>query len=506
MQALTRDEFQVYAKEARRIAVFEEMPAGHLTPIMIYTRLNQAQFADGVCFEDLHQRDGARFSFICFEPITSLTMHNHDDSHPLTALRDLQRQFAYKTRVEIAHLITSAMGFITYDAVRYFEDIPDRHAKDPSLPTVLFNFYALSLTFNHEQQTILISTVVEVGDHPDQSYHQARQKIMTVIELLACDVGLRCTQPNLRSSVDVGLHNDGSIPASSIEVDTSDADFMHLVEKAKEYIIRGDAFQIVISRCFKRNYSVPPFEIYKTLRRISPAPFMFYFPTESNVIMGASPERLIRVENKQVTVNPIAGTRKRTGERTDEAITTDLLNDKKELAEHMMLVDLARNDVGAVSKPGSVQVTELLHVKHYSHVSHITSTVTGQLQENYDALDALVASFPAGTLSGAPKIRAMQIIDELETSRRGLYGGAICRLDSLGNLDSCIAIRMAILQNGIATIRTGAGIVYDSHPVAEAQETYQKARSLLDAISEAHGEHTSPHHNLRFLASHLRPN
>ena len=217
---------------------------------------------------------------------------------------------------------------------------------------------------------------------------------------------------------------------------------MRMVEKAKDYIIRGDAFQIVISRCFKRQYSVPHLEIYKALRKVSPAPFMFYFPTETSVIIGASPERFIRVHNKQVTVNPIAGTRKRTDERPDEVIAADLLNDKKECAEHMMLVDLARNDVGVVSEPGSVEVSELLHVKHYSHVSHITSTVTGKLQEKYDAFDAFVAAFPAGTLSGAPKIRAMQIIDELETSRRGLYGGAICRLDSIGNLDSGIAIRL----------------------------------------------------------------
>jgi anthranilate synthase component 1 len=215
---------------------------------------------------------------------------------------------------------------------------------------------------------------------------------------------------------------------------------------------------------------------------------MFYFPVLSNVIIGASPERLIRVQNKHITVNPIAGTRKRTEEKTDEAITTDLLNDKKELAEHMMLVDLARNDVGAVSVPGSVRVSELMRVKHYSQVSHITSTVTGQLQEKYDALDAFAASFPAGTLSGAPKVRAMQIIDELETSRRGLYGGAICRLDSLDNLDSCIAIRMAVLNNGTATVRAGGGIVYDSCPLAEAHETRQKARSLLEAIAQAHGE------------------
>lgn len=474
-QPLTLNEFKMLAKNARRIAVFQEIPAGKLTPCIIYSLLNKAFKTDGVMLEDLHQRECARYSFICFKSIASLTINNDDDSQPLAALRDLQSKLVYSTRAEVADLITSAIGFITYDVVRYFETIPDRHAADPSLPLLLFNFYALSMTFDHEKQTILISTLVEISDQPEQVYNQAQQKIKAIIKLLFTS----------SHEVDPSVEKKAT---SHVDVDTSDADFMRMVEKAKDYIIRGDVFQIVLSRCFKRNYSVTPLELYKTVRRVSPAPFMFYFPTETNVIIGASPERFIRVHKKQVTVNPIAGTRKNTGERTDEAITADLLNDKKELAEHMMLVDLARNDVGAVSDPGSVQVNELLHVKHYSHISHITSTVSGKLQEKYDALDAFAAAFPAGTLSGAPKIRAMQIIDELETSRRGLYGGAICRLDSLGNFDSCIAIRMAVLQNGIATIRTGAGIVYDSNPAAEAQETHQKARSLLDAIAQAHGE------------------
>lgn len=474
MQPFTLAEFEKLAKTAKRIAVCEEIPAGNLTPVKLYTLLQKALNADGMMFEDLQQRETARYSFICFEPIETLNLNNKDDRQPFALLREMQSKLAYATRAEVADLITNAMGFITYDAVRYFEDIPDRHATDASLPTLLFNFYALCLTFNHEKQTILISNITSVGDYPEQAYQAARAKIEKIIALL--------NTPSY--AVATSLETQAPSP---VEVDISDADFMCMVEKAKNYIIRGDAFQIVISRNFKCNYTVPPFDIYKTLRSVSPAPFMFYFSIGENVILGASPERLIKVHDKKVTVNPIAGTRKRTGETTDDAITTDLLNDKKELAEHMMLVDLARNDVGAVSQPGSVKVSELLQVKHYSHVSHITSTVTGLLQEKYDALDAFQASFPAGTLSGAPKIRAMQIIDELETSRRGLYGGAICRLDSLGNLDSCIAIRMATLKHGIATIRTGAGIVYDSNPANEARETEQKARSMLDAIAKAHG-------------------
>lgn len=475
IQPLTFDEFQVLAKNARRIAAFREIPAGKLTPVSIYSLLKKAYKTDGVMLEDLHQRECRRYSFICFESLASLKINDGDHAHPLTALRTLQSQLAYSTRPEVADLITNATGFITYDAIRCFEDIPDRHPSDPLLPMLLFNFYAVSLTFDHEKQRVLISAVVEVGDQPEQAYNQAQQKIIDITKHL------------------VTTDHEDDLPIERkvmppVEVDTSDSDFMRMVERARDYIIRGDAFQIVLSRCFKRHYSVTPFEIYKKLRQVSPAPYMFYYPTESSVIVGASPEQLVRVNNKQITVNPIAGTRRRAGEGTDEVITADLLSDKKELAEHMMLVDLARNDVGVVSIPGSVRVSELLKVKHYSHVSHITSTVTGKLKAKYDALDAFIAAFPAGTLSGAPKIRAMQIIDELETSRRGLYGGAICRLDSLGNLDSCIAIRAATLENGIATIRTGAGIVYDSNPANEVQETYQKAQSILDAIAQAQGE------------------
>ncbi|MEN9450864.1 MAG: anthranilate synthase component [Pseudomonadota bacterium] len=473
MQALLFDEFQKYAKEAQRVAVFKEIPADRITPITIYRSLKKIYAADGAMFEDLHQQKGDRYSFICFEPIASLTRNDAGDSHPWVELRDLQSRLRFATRSEVADLITSAIGFITYDAVRYFEEIPAHQVVDTALPLIEFNFYALNLSFNHEKQTLLISYLVEVGSDPEQAYNQAQQKIGTIIELLSTAV-YEIKLPATRQITD------------SVEVDISDADFMLQVEKAKDFIIQGDAFQIVISRCYTCNYFVSPLDIYTTLRRISPAPFMFYFTSGANVIMGASPERLVSVNNKKITVNSIAGTRKRMKERSDRSIEEDLLNDPKERAEHMMLVDLARNDVGAVSVPGRVHLKEFFQVKHYSHVSHITSTVTGELQEKYDALDAFAAVFPAGTLSGAPKIRAMQIINELENTSRGLYGGAICRIDALGNLDSCIAIRMAILQEGIATIRTGAGIVYDSNPAAEAQETYQKASAMLDAITRAH--------------------
>ncbi len=462
-------DFQAQAKLNKRVAIIREISCKQLTPPLIYQLISKLYPTDGVIFEDQNH------AHICFDPISSISVSNNNKNHPFSSLRALQSELACATQDEAAHLVTHAIGFITYDVIRSFEAIPDRHVANSSLPVLLFHFYRLSLVIDFKKQAILISLIVETNKELLKIYSKAQQKLSDIIALLSTDI------------LDTILLTSTNT-VSPIELETSDADFISMVKKAKEAILRGDAFQIVLSRCFKRRYFATPLDIYKTLRSINPAPFMFYFPIESGVIVGASPERLVRVHDRTITVNPIAGTRKKTPDKTNEMISLDLLSDKKEVAEHMMLVDLARNDVGSVSEPNSVTVKEFLQVKHYSHVSHIASTVTGKLQNEYDALDALIAAFPAGTLSGAPKIRAMQLIDELETSRRGLYGGAICRFDLLGNLDSCIAIRTALLQNGIATIRAGAGIVHDSNPANEAQETFYKAQSMLDTIAKADGE------------------
>ncbi len=482
MQALTLNEYKTLAQKAKRIAVFREIAAGGLTPIHTY-RLLSKKYGDekGVILESLQKQELNRYSYICFNPLASLKISHGEDRNPIQMLRDLQSQFSFSTRDDVASAINCAVGFMTYDIVRYFENIPDRHTVDPLLPVLLFHFYTLNLTFDQKNQSVLISTVVEVSNNHEIDYLNACQNIEEIIQLLAS------TSPKMPALSEL-------TEPTKIHVDISDHDFIDKINKAKEYIVAGDAFQIVLSRCFKRHYSVAPLDIYKTLRQVSPSPFMFYFPTEAGVILGASPERMVSVINREITVNPIAGTRTRLHGNTDEFITEELLSDIKELAEHMMLIDLARNDVGSVSKPGSVAVNELLQVKHYSHVSHIVSTVKGQLKDNLDAFDAFSAAFPMGTLSGAPKIRAMEIIDELETSRRGIYGGAICRIDALGNLDSCIAIRMASLRDGVATIRVGAGIVYDSDPASEVEETRQKAKAMLHAIAEAHGEHYDINH------------
>ena len=269
------------------------------------------------------------------------------------------------------------------------------------------------------------------------------------------------------------------------EVDVSDEQLMRQITQAKQHIRLGDAFQIVLSRCFKQTYSAKPLAIYRALRQVSPAPYLCYFSQPSFVMLAASPKKLVSVRHHHVEINPIAGTRVRRSVHDESNNANELLTDEKELAEHMMLVDLARNDCALVCEPGTVEVSDLLRVKHFSHVSHLTSTVQGRLRADKDAIDALFAAFPAGTVSGAPKISAMNIIDKLETSPRGLYGGAFCRLNAAGDLDSALCIRMAMLADGVATIRTGAGIVADSHPESEVAETRHKAQAMLCAIALA---------------------
>lgn len=494
MRQQSLDEFLALAKTSNRIAVYQEILAEHLNPIGIAENLTDeiqegAMLESGLCHQDI-----GHYSFIAFGKMAQLRVQNKVTSlhigttvtthttHPFDLLRQLLSQFSCPVKISTGDFINGAIGFMSYDAIRLFESIPDRHLADNPFPEILFNIYQTTLMLDHQKHTLLLNVAVEVGDDPEKTYREAREKISTLIE--------KITTPNSPTLfAKKGVVKDTPVDVD-VDVDVDDEQFMQLIRQAQEHIIQGDAFQIVLSRCFKKKYSVTPFAIYRALRNVCPAPYMFYLPIGDSIIIGASPEKLVSVRNRRVENNPIAGTRQSTATKSHDVITQELLQDDKELAEHMMLVDLARNDLGVVCKPGSVKVEKLLQVKHYSHISHITSLVTGELQDNKDALDALAAAFPAGTLTGAPKIRAMEIIDALETSKRGLYGGAICRLDDKGNLDSCIAIRMAVLKDGTATVRAGAGVVYDSNPAAEANETRQKASGILDAISIAEKERT----------------
>lgn len=441
---------------AHTIAVFKEISADSLTPIGIVQAL-ATEMENGAILESGRQHpENGRYSYIAFNPClnvhvkNSITYSSHKNkktihhAHPFTVLRKL---------IAEQSAMNDMVGFVNYGDL-----------SEQPYPDMVFNSYQTAMIFDHFSHSLKITVIAE-------SEAAGHLELESLIKKITAPV----------------QHTKKATPKADhpVEIDMTDGEYIHLVEQAKKHIKAGDAFQIVLSRSFKKKYTVSPFDIYRTLRRVSPAPYMFYLPYEDSVMIGASPEKLITVRDKKIHINPIAGTRPRRDETDEERITTELLQDKKECAEHIMLVDLARNDLGVVCKPGSIHVDELLNVKHFSHVSHIASTISGELREDKDSLDALCAAFPAGTLSGAPKIRAMQIIDELEISPRGIYGGIICRLDQQLNLDSCIAIRMAVLKDGIATIRTGAGIVYDSDPQSEANETHQKAKGMLDTLTLA---------------------
>ncbi len=407
-------------------------------------------------------------SIISFDTMARFRGHHHTNIG-LKEFRQFMEDFSCESTNSASSHIGNVVGFFAYDTVRFFEEIPNQHPQN-NTPDLAFNIYRMSLCFDHRTKELHIQHIVNNNENNSKELDDFNQFLK-----------------KFASTIDTNNVGEYYSPLQNstllIEPDIDDNRFKEIVHQAKNYIHSGDIFQVVLSRTFQCPYTEDPLKIYQTLRKNYPTPYLFYIPMDDFSLVGASPETCVKVDNKLVSVNPIAGTRKRTKSLEEQEM--DLLNDDKELAEHMMLVDLARNDLGRVSKIGSINIAELLKVKHFSHVSHITSTITGELLHHLDALDALAAAFPAGTLSGAPKIRAMEIIDELENSRRNIYGGAICCLDFEGNLDSCIAIRMATIKNGMASFRTGAGIVADSDPQAEANETRHKAQAMIDAIGEA---------------------
>ncbi len=486
LKHMTLEEFLHLAQTTPRLAVYREIMADRLTPIGVVEQL-EVEMQEGTLLESgLQQTEDGRYSYIAFGLMAQLSAYGNQvtqrfgkiitqlSADPFSVLRQMVAELVCVNPTHELLRRHGAVGFVTYDAVRIKENIPDRHRSEQALPDILFNFYHTTLIFDHAQHKLLVAKMVDLGtDDPTQVYQETERYLQSLIQKITQSTSAQEVSPVLKS------------PVLAPEVDVSDEEFIQLIAQAKHHICIGDAFQIVLSRCFKQAYTAKHMDIYRALRKVSPAPYMFYFPLESGVMVGASPEKLITVRQGQIEINPIAGTRARLSVADEEKNAAELLADEKELAEHMMLVDLARNDLGIVCEPGSIEVKRLLQVRHFSHVTHLTSVVTGRLQEDKDALDALQATFPAGTVSGAPKIRAMELIDSLETSRRGLYGGAFCRLDAEGNFDSCIAIRMAILRDGVATIRTGAGIVADSNPESEAAETRQKARGVLSAIALA---------------------
>lgn len=482
MKNLSAEQFLERAKTEQNICLFEKIPCDLFTPIQIFSALIH-KFPQGTILESgLNNTAQGKYSHLGFSPLAELSIQNqtvfltkHNKKQivpekPFDAARALLTEYTCHDVPDAIKFIGGGVGYLNYDAVRLFESIPEHPLKAADAIDFLFIVYRLSITFDHSNQSLFIALNVQADNDPSTSYAAACEEIDEIKMLITTPTDLFKTQ--------------ASFEPHAVHTDIDDQQFMTLIEQAKQHIIAGDIFQIVLSRQFIQNIHVRAFDVYRALRSESPAPYMFYFDRGDSVILGASPERLVSLEGQTISIMPIAGTRARK-QADDESLIHELLNDEKELAEHMMLVDLARNDIGTVAKPGSIKIIELAQAKIFSHVIHIVTLIEGTLAPQFDALDLLQKVFPAGTVSGAPKIRAMELINTFETSARGLYGGSVFYIDHKKNLESCLAIRMAVIRNQQVTIRTGAGIVYDSDPYKEAEETRSKAQSILDAINTA---------------------
>jgi len=392
---------------------------------------------------------------------------------PLAALRQILSKLS-PAELDGIPALAGAVGFNSYDSVRLVENIPDTGTCDVDLDDLHYGFYRDGVIFDNRRHRILVWSFAMLDGVSEETALEAAMARITRLEE-------RLDLPLRKSGLDVA-REPGEVTSNFTK-----ENYLAAVESCKEYIRAGDAFQIVLSQRLTVDPGCTGLDIYRMLRGINPSPWMFYLRFGGTEVAGASPEMLVQVQCGKATTRPIAGTRPR-GKTVEQdlALEKELLADPKELAEHLMLIDLGRNDIGRVAKYGTVAPEDLFVIERYSHVMHIVSSVNGQLAEGKDALDALLSCFPAGTLSGSPKIRAMEIIDELEPTRRGLYGGAVCYLDLRGNLESCIVIRTVVLQNGLAHVQAGAGIVYDSVPEMEYRETLHKASAVIQAIRAAH--------------------
>jgi anthranilate synthase component 1 len=398
-----------------------------------------------------------------------------DSLPPLESLRALMRQSEMPDTGDLPPMAAGLFGYFSYDMIREIEDIPDTNKPIIETDDALLLRPSLIAIFDRLRDSITLVTQVRPVDWANArvARESAQDRLARAIDDL--DRPLPHTE--------IG-NSDKPIPEPQTNMEKPA--FLSMVAKAKEYIRAGDIFQIVVSQRFSIPFHLPSINLYRSLRRLNPSPFLFHFDFGGMALVGSSPEILVRLRGNQVTIRPVAGTRKR-GKTPDEdaANAADLMADVKERAEHLMLLDLGRNDVGRVSKPGSVRVKSNYEVEYYSHVMHIASQVEGEIREGLDAVDALIAGFPAGTVSGAPKIRAMELIDELESDRRGAYAGAIGYISVAGDLDTCIALRTAIVKDQKMYVQAGAGVVYDSDPNSEYEETLNKARALIRAAGEA---------------------
>jgi anthranilate synthase component 1 len=485
------EEFREYARNNNVIPVYRRVLADGETPLGIYKKLAKNNPGTFLLESAEHGGVWSRYSFIGVRSKTTLTEENGvaqwlgtppagvpRDMDPLQALRQSVAHLKTPVIAGLPPLTGGLVGYMGYDAVRRLETLPELSDDDLKLPEIAFMLTSDLAVMDHSDGTVTLIANAINWDGSDDRVDEAYAESIERLDRMYLD---------LQSALPGDVSEIPEFKAPDFDRNISAVEFRAKVEIAKEEIRAGEAFQIVISQRFSTPVSADALDVYRALRLSNPSPYMYIFRFESGFdVVGSSPEALVKVTGREVMVHPIAGTRKRSASlEEDLRLGEELLADPKERAEHLMLVDLGRNDVGRICTPGSVEVIDFMHIERYSHVMHIVSTVVGELSKSASPIDALFSVFPAGTLSGAPKPRAMEIIERLEPTRRGLYGGAIGYFDFTGNIDTCIAIRTALIKDGRAYVQAGAGVVADSDPESENQETINKAAAVLTAINTA---------------------
>ncbi len=498
MNSLSKEEFLKLSKQGNLIPVFKEILGDMETPVSAYLRLSKKSKHSFLLESVEGQEKVARYSFIARSPelvvrskgsaaeIIRLNKGKVSKEHltvkdsPLSLMRELMSHYKFVAVPQLPVFCGGMVGFLSYDSVRFFERLPDQTKDELQIADMVFVMAKELVIFDHLHHKIKVIACAEVGPKDSvavkvRTYNEALKKINELIN-------------DLESPLPRSAKRAVSKPKPiKVKSNISPKQFEESVIKAKKEIKEGEIIQIVLSQRFEVDIYTDSFNIYRTLRAVNPSPYMFYLKFDDLHLVGSSPELLVRCEHGLVETRPIAGTRPRgKDEAEDEALSKELLADPKERAEHVMLVDLGRNDLGRLCSEGTVKVSEFMGIERYSHVMHIVSNVQGRLNPKLDALDVLEAAFPAGTVSGAPKIRAMEIIERLEPSRRGPYAGCVGYLSFSKNLDTCITIRTIVVKGRKAYIQAGAGIVADSDPRKEYQETLNKAKAQIKAIEMAH--------------------
>jgi anthranilate synthase component 1 len=489
---MMQPEFKDFARLARSatlVPVVKSVSADLLTPVSAFLAIAERE-PHAFLLESAERGEQiGRYTFLGARPYMRVSARGkaieiergrrreRSEGNIFQVIKELLREHRLAIVPGIPPFTAGAVGYFAYDVVRQLENIGDHAKDDLSLPDADLMFFDRLLAFDHLRHQIHIVATADISrESPRGAYERAVRDIAGIERKLAA--GLRPTlwrKSMRRRPSKLALH-----------AGTSRKQFLRSVERSKEYIAAGDIFQVVLSQRLDFEPGVEPFNLYRALRQVNPSPYLYFLRMGENCILGSSPEMLVRVTGRRLEYRPIAGTHPRgRDEAEDQRLEQRMRSDEKETAEHVMLVDLGRNDLGRVSEYGSVQVKDLMYVERYSHVMHLVSALEGTLRQDLDALDAFAACFPAGTLSGAPKVRAMQIIEELEPTRRGIYGGSVLYADFAGNLDSCIGIRTMLIQGKHAYLQAGAGIVADSDPAREFEESMNKAQALLRAVAIA---------------------